>query len=81
MVGFAAETQDLIDNAKKKLESKNLDFIVVAVKTPVVGTGSQRVARFLFSSNGNKKTFTVNKRPSIYWEAPKPTSIKRIHFY
>ena len=28
MVGFAAETQDLIDNAKKKLESKNLDFIV-----------------------------------------------------
>jgi hypothetical protein len=34
---------------------------IVAVKTPVVGTGSQRVARFLFSSNGNKKTFTVNK--------------------
>lgn len=28
MVGFAAETQDLINNAKKKLESKNLDFIV-----------------------------------------------------
>ncbi len=28
MVGFAAETQDLIENAKKKLESKNLDFIV-----------------------------------------------------
>lgn len=28
MVGFAAETQNLIDNAKKKLESKNLDFIV-----------------------------------------------------
>ncbi|KUG03788.1 phosphopantothenoylcysteine decarboxylase / phosphopantothenoylcysteine synthetase [hydrocarbon metagenome] len=28
MVGFAAETQNLIENAKKKLESKNLDFIV-----------------------------------------------------
>ncbi len=28
MVGFAAETQDLIENAKKKLETKNLDFIV-----------------------------------------------------
>lgn len=28
MVGFAAETQDLIPNALKKLESKNLDLIV-----------------------------------------------------
>ncbi len=28
MVGFAAETNDIIDNAKKKLETKNLDFIV-----------------------------------------------------
>ncbi len=28
MVGFAAETQDLIENAMKKLERKNLDFIV-----------------------------------------------------
>ncbi len=28
MVGFAAETENIITNAKKKLESKNLDFIV-----------------------------------------------------
>lgn len=28
MVGFAAETENLLQNAKKKLESKNLDFIV-----------------------------------------------------
>lgn len=28
LVGFAAETNDLIDNAKKKLESKNLDLII-----------------------------------------------------
>lgn len=28
MVGFAAETENIIDNAKKKLKSKNLDFIV-----------------------------------------------------
>jgi len=27
-VGFSAETQDLLDNAKKKLKSKNLDLIV-----------------------------------------------------
>jgi phosphopantothenoylcysteine decarboxylase/phosphopantothenate--cysteine ligase len=29
LVGFAAETEDLIANAKKKLKKKNLDFIVV----------------------------------------------------
>jgi len=28
LVGFCAESQDLIPNAKKKIESKNLDFIV-----------------------------------------------------
>lgn len=28
LVGFAAESNDLLDNAKKKLEKKNLDFIV-----------------------------------------------------
>lgn len=28
IIGFAAETEDLIENAKSKLESKNLDFIV-----------------------------------------------------
>lgn len=28
MVGFAAETENLLENAVKKLESKNLDFIV-----------------------------------------------------
>ncbi len=28
LIGFAAETQDLIENAKKKIQNKNLDFIV-----------------------------------------------------
>ena len=28
MVGFAAETENIVENAMKKLESKNLDFIV-----------------------------------------------------
>ena len=28
IIGFAAETENIIENAKKKLESKNLDFIV-----------------------------------------------------
>jgi phosphopantothenoylcysteine decarboxylase/phosphopantothenate--cysteine ligase len=28
MVGFAAETEDVLNNARKKLKSKNLDFVV-----------------------------------------------------
>jgi phosphopantothenoylcysteine decarboxylase/phosphopantothenate--cysteine ligase len=40
LVGFAAETEDLVSNAKKKLEEKNLDFIVVNdVTKPGVGFG------------------------------------------
>ena len=28
LIGFAAETENLLDNAKNKLKKKNLDFIV-----------------------------------------------------
>jgi phosphopantothenoylcysteine decarboxylase/phosphopantothenate--cysteine ligase len=38
IIGFAAETKNLLDNASKKLESKNLDFIVANdVSAPGVG--------------------------------------------
>ena len=41
LIGFAAETEDLIANAKKKLKEKNLDFIVVNdVTQPDAGFGS-----------------------------------------
>jgi phosphopantothenoylcysteine decarboxylase/phosphopantothenate--cysteine ligase len=41
LIGFAAETEDLIANAKKKLKEKNLDFIVVNdVTQPGAGFGS-----------------------------------------
>jgi len=40
LVGFAAETEDLIAHAKKKLKEKNLDFIVVNdVTKPGAGFG------------------------------------------
>ena len=40
LVGFAAETEDLIANARKKLVEKNLDFIVVNdVTKPGAGFG------------------------------------------
>jgi phosphopantothenoylcysteine decarboxylase/phosphopantothenate--cysteine ligase len=40
LIGFAAETEDLIANAEKKLKEKNLDFIVVNdVNRPGAGFG------------------------------------------
>lgn len=48
MVGFAAETENILENAKKKLDSKNLDFIV-ANDVTMEGAG--------FSSDTNIVTF------------------------
>ncbi len=47
LVGFAAETNDVIDNAKKKMEKKNLDLIV-ANDITAAGAG--------FNSNTNVVT-------------------------
>jgi phosphopantothenoylcysteine decarboxylase / phosphopantothenate---cysteine ligase len=41
LIGFAAETEGLVQNAKSKLESKNMDFIVANdVSKPRIGFGS-----------------------------------------
>lgn len=53
MVGFAAETENLLENARKKLKSKNLDFIV-ANDVTMEGAGfatETNVVTFI-SSNG-----------------------------
>ncbi|MCZ6874570.1 MAG: bifunctional phosphopantothenoylcysteine decarboxylase/phosphopantothenate--cysteine ligase CoaBC [bacterium] len=42
LVGFAAETQDLIPNAKQKVQKKNLDLIVANdVSDPTIGFASE----------------------------------------
>ncbi|MDD3895291.1 MAG: bifunctional phosphopantothenoylcysteine decarboxylase/phosphopantothenate--cysteine ligase CoaBC, partial [Syntrophomonadaceae bacterium] len=51
MVGFAAETENVLENAKKKLKSKNLDFIV-ANDVTMEGAG--------FASDTNIVTFIDN---------------------
>lgn len=55
MVGFAAETENILENAKKKLETKNLDFIV-ANDVTMEGAG--------FSSDTNIVTF-INRNGEI----------------
>ncbi|MFP6581227.1 MAG: bifunctional phosphopantothenoylcysteine decarboxylase/phosphopantothenate--cysteine ligase CoaBC [Candidatus Hydrogenedentota bacterium] len=61
VIGFAAETNDLIANAKKKLEKKKLDMIVAnTVGTPESGFGSDTVdARFLYRDG------TIQEQPML----------------
>jgi phosphopantothenoylcysteine decarboxylase/phosphopantothenate--cysteine ligase len=63
LVGFAAETEGLMVNAKKKLTNKNLDFIVVNdVTKPGVGFGTDtNQVRILYSSGEEKDLPLMSK--------------------
>jgi phosphopantothenoylcysteine decarboxylase / phosphopantothenate---cysteine ligase len=53
VIGFAAETEDALKNARKKLESKSLDAIVVNdVGQPGIGFDSERNAVSIITPGG-----------------------------
>ncbi len=53
VVGFAAETQDALENARKKLEAKSLDAIVANdVSQPGIGFDSERNAVVILTRSG-----------------------------
>jgi phosphopantothenoylcysteine decarboxylase/phosphopantothenate--cysteine ligase len=53
VIGFAAETNDVVANARKKLESKSLDAIVLNdVSRPGIGFDSERNAVTILTHNG-----------------------------
>jgi len=55
LVGFAAETEDLLGNAAKKLEGKNLDLIVANdVTLPGAGFGGDTNAAVLLRRDGSR---------------------------
>ena len=62
LVGFAAETEDLINNAQKKMESKNLDLIAV---NNVLAAGSGFAADTntitIISRSGEKYEYSGSK--------------------
>lgn len=56
LVGFAAESNDVIENAKRKLEKKNLDFIVANdITSKETGFGSDDNKVIIISSTGEEK--------------------------
>jgi phosphopantothenoylcysteine decarboxylase/phosphopantothenate--cysteine ligase len=66
LIGFSAETEDLIRNAQQKVQSKNLDFIVVNdVSDPSIGFASDyNRVRFLDAA-GDIKTLPLMTKAHI----------------
>jgi phosphopantothenoylcysteine decarboxylase / phosphopantothenate---cysteine ligase len=64
VIGFAAETQNVIENAKKKLAAKSLDAIVVNdVSRPGIGFDSERNAVTILTASE-----TVDVPETTKWE-------------
>jgi phosphopantothenoylcysteine decarboxylase/phosphopantothenate--cysteine ligase len=56
LIGFAAESNDLIENAKSKLINKNLDFIVANdISGTDVGFASDENKVIILNKNGTSK--------------------------
>ena len=62
LVGFALETDSLIDNARKKLKDKKCDWIV-ANKSNVIGSDSNKV--WLISKEGRKISIPRMKKEDL----------------
>ena len=66
LVGFAAETERLLENAVKKLNEKHLDLIAVNdVSRPDIGFKSDNNAVTLINSKGEKETISPRSKLEI----------------
>ncbi len=66
LVGFAAETQTLEQNASKKLKEKNLDIIVGnLVSSPGSGFGTDTNKVTLFFKDGSKEALDMMEKNSV----------------
>ncbi len=66
VVGFAAETQDLKENAEKKLKGKNLDMIVGnIVGSPSSGFGTDTNKVTLFHKDGTQESIPMMEKDAV----------------
>ncbi len=66
VVGFAAETDDLLANAARKLEEKGLDLIVANdVSAPGIGMGSDDNAVTILGRDGSRAAIGPAPKPEI----------------
>ncbi len=80
LIGFAAETQELIENAKKKIKNKNLDFIVANDLTKQgAGFKSDTNIVTIVEKDGNMEYFSKMKKidlAEVILDKAKQLSIK-----
>ena len=66
VVGFAAETNDLLDYAKEKIKKKNLDYIVANdISKQDIGFGSDDNEVYIIAKNGNIKKVEKTTKENI----------------
>lgn len=66
IVGFAAETENILENAKKKIEKKNLDFIVANnVLTKNAGFKSDSNIVTIIDKDGTIKDYPLMKKEKV----------------
>lgn len=66
LVGFALETDHEIENATKKLNAKNLDFIVLnSLKTKGAGFGHDTNKISIIHRNGKKEDFKLKSKSEV----------------
>ncbi len=66
LVGFALETQNEESNAQRKLEKKNLDYIVLnSLRTPGAGFGTDTNEVTIFSKNGTTRHISLQSKNTI----------------
>ncbi len=66
LVGFAAETEDLVENARKKLQRKNLDLMVVNdVSQPGAGFDSDTNVVKILDAQGGVQDLPLQSKRSV----------------
>jgi phosphopantothenoylcysteine decarboxylase/phosphopantothenate--cysteine ligase len=66
LVGFAAETENVIENGMSKLDRKNLDFIIVNdVTDPDGGFGNETNVVTLLSKNGTNHSYPAMPKKDL----------------
>ncbi len=69
LVGFAAETENILENAGKKLREKNCDLVVVNdVSQPGIGFDSERNAVTIITGNEQGEAEVENIAETSKWE-------------
>lgn len=75
VVGFCAESQNLIENAKDKIKSKNCDFIVANdISNKNIGFNSDNNEVFIIDKNLNVQKIEFNTKDKIAYEILKYVS-------